>query len=456
MIKIHWILFHLLPILGFFLAVTLLVHQNRLQRSPSSTTAWLLAILLIPYLGVPAYLIFGGRKLRRMTKNKPALSVDIKDIGNRLVTQSVESIFPVRSGNDVTLLDTGEKAGVALLALIEHAEMSIDIATFILGNDETGRSVLAALTNRARQGLRVRLLLDALGSFGVSRKMLAPLLAAGGRHAFFMPMLHLPFRGRANLRNHRKIVVVDNATAMIGGMNIAREYMGATGDMQCWCDLSLIVKGPAVADLGRVFRSDWRFAAKQSTAPEDGPDPGDNGAVVALQVVPSGPDVAGDPLYDSVITAFFKAEKRVWIVTPYFVPDEMLLKAMCIAARRGIDVRVVIPSVSNHFLADMVRRSYLRQLQEAGATVYNFLPGMLHGKVILVDDMLGIVGSMNMDMRSFFLNYEIALFVYDEKTVRELGAWITTITNQSAIGIRKANVVVEFGEGVARLLAPLL
>ena len=146
----------------------------------------------------------------------------------------------------------------------------------------------------------------------------------------------------------------------------------------------------------------------------------------------------------------------MWIVTPYFIPDEMLLKAMCITARRGIDVRVVVPRVSNHPLADLVRRSYLRQIQDSGATVCNFTPGMLHGKVILVDDALGIVGSMNMDMRSFFLNYEIALFIYDESEVKELDSWVTDTMRQSVPGIKKANIAIQFFEGAARLLAPLL
>ena len=456
MFKVHWIVFHILPILGFFLAVTLLVHQNRTQRSPSSTAAWLLAILLIPYLGVPAYLLFGGRKARRMTRTKPGLAVETKDTVERLVTQGVGSIFPVRCGNGVSLLPTGEKACAALFDLVEHAEKNIDIATFILGNDETGISVLAALTRRAKQGVHVRLLLDAIGSIRVSGKMLAPLLASGGQCAFFMPMMHLPFRGRANLRNHRKIVIVDNGTAMLGGMNIAREYMGTGGETRRWHDLSLIVKGPVVADLHQVFCSDWRFAAKQETAAENGPAPAGSGATIALQLVPSGPDVAGDPLYESILTALFKAENRVWIVTPYFVPDELLLKAMCIAAKRGVDVRIVVPRVSNHPLADLVRRSYLRQVQDSGATVFNFTPGMLHGKVILVDNSLGIVGSMNMDIRSFFLNYEVALFVYDESVVKELGNWAGDLMSQSVTGIRKANVFVEFLEGAARLLAPLL
>jgi cardiolipin synthase len=456
MMKVNWILLHILPILGFFLAVTLFVQQRRRRRSPSSTMAWLLAILLVPYIGVPAYLIFGGRKIKRMTKNKDTLSPGVNLPEERFVNLGVGSIFPPRNGNEITLLATGEKACEALVDLIEHAKKSIDISTYILGNDETGSAVLSALTRKAEQGIAVRLLLDALGSFRVSKKNLAPLLAGGGRYAFFMPMMHLPFRGRANLRNHRKIIIVDGVTAIIGGMNIANEYMGMTVSTRRWHDLSFLVKGPVLADLHHVFHSDWQFAEKRKIDEEDFPVDARVGATTTLELVPSGPDVAGDPLYESIVTTIFKARDRVWIVTPYFIPDEMLLKAICIAARRGVDVRIVVPLISNHPIADLVRRSYLREAQDSGVKICNFTPGMMHAKAILVDGTLGIVGSMNMDMRSFFLNYEVAMFIYDENMVKELDVWVTDLLNQCVFGIKKANIAVEFIEGVARLLSPLL
>jgi cardiolipin synthase len=455
MMKVNWILLHILPIMGFFLAVTLLVHQSQKRRSPASTVAWLLAILLVPYLGVPAYMVFGGRKIKRLTKNKTGLlPAVVQGPAGRPVTQGVGGVFPPRDGNEITLLGTGEQACAALFDLIERAEKFIDISTFILGNDETGAAVLAALTKKAYGGVKVRLLLDALGSFHVSKRTLAPFTAAGGQYAFFMPMMHLPFRGRANLRNHRKIAIADGAQAMMGGMNISRDYMGPTADTRRWHDLSFTIKGPVLGDLCRVFNSDWQFAAKQNDPQECGPVFAE--ATATLELVPSGPDVADDPLYESILTELFKAQRRVWIVTPYFIPDEMLLKAICIAAKRGIDVRIVVPLVSNHPLADLVRRSYLREAQDSGAKICNFTPGMMHGKVILVDGALAIVGSMNMDMRSFFLNYEVALFIYNEKMVKELDGWITNILGQSVLGIKKANMALAFIEGIARLLAPLL
>ena len=464
MVHIHWILANFLTILGFLLALLFLVQILREQRrTPSSVMAWLLAIFLVPYIGVPLYIIFGGRKMQRMTMKKPNLFTPPQGVSGAHAEQAdqvsrlVSSGFPRRERNHVTMLPTGEDAFQTLIREIEQAQQSIYITTFIFGNDVTGQAILKALSRKAHEGVEVCLLLDALGSWNISRHFLSAFHAAGGKYAFFMPMLHLPFRGRANLRNHRKIVVIDRTLAIVGGMNLAQEYMGAIGHAQRWHDLSIAVKGPIVSDLDTVFRSDWTFAAKEDliVRPEqlivtECDDP------VALQVVPSGPDVAGDPLYDTIVTALFSAQQRIWIVTPYFIPDDVLVKALCIAARRHVDVRIVIPLVSNHRLADSIRQSYLRQIQEAGAKICQLTPGMMHGKVILIDDSLGIIGSMNMDMRSFFLDYEIALFIDSKQAIPLLDRWVRDVMEHCVIGVREVSGTVEFFEGIGRLFAPLL
>jgi cardiolipin synthase len=458
-----WIFIELLPILGFFLALVLLGHLLRQRRPPSSTMAWVLAIMLVPYVGVPLYVVLGGRKIRRVAARKENLleaarrsSPPWPDASEDLPLAGGEA-FPRRDGNRVAVLGTGEEAYRVLMQSIESARECVYISTYILGVDDTGRAIVRALTRKASEGVQVRLLLDAMGCMNVRRRFLHELTAAGGRHAFFMPMLHLPFRGRANLRNHRKILVFDHKTAIIGGMNLAQEYMGVQSDPGRWHDFSLTVEGPAVADLYSVFRGDWAFAAREELpALEAGPPALQSGDTLPLQLIPSGPDMSGDTLYDAVLTSIFGARERVWIVTPYFVPDEMLAKAMCIAARRGADVRIVVPLTSNHRLADVVRRSYLRQIQEAGGTVHCFRPGMLHAKVILIDDHLAIVGSMNMDVRSFFLNYEIALFMYSRQMTHRLEAWTGDVMGQCDVGMKEAPVAVQYLEGACRLLAPLL
>ncbi len=366
-------------------------------------------------------------------------------------------VFPRRDGNRLEVLGTGESAFRSLIQSIGSARESIHISTYILGVDDTGRAIVDALARKAAEGVEVCLLLDGLGCWPVRGKFLRPLTDAGGRHASFMPMLHLPFRGRANLRNHRKILIFDRRSAIVGGMNLAREYMGQTTDPKRWHDLSLTVEGPVVSDLYTIFCGDWAFAAGEELAPMPQACPLVQGEhTVPLQLVPSGPDMPEDSLYDAVVTGLFSARERVWIVTPYFVPDEMLTKALCIAARRGADVRIVVPLASNHRVADLVRRSYLRQVQEAGATVYCFRPGMLHAKVIVVDERLSIVGSMNMDVRSFFLNYEVALLAYSRGITQQLAAWVEDVMAQSETGVKDVHGAVEFLEGMGRLLAPLL
>jgi len=453
MSRVIWLFVQILPIVGFASALLFLAHVLRQRRSPSSTMAWLLAIVFIPYVGVPLYIMLGGRKVKRVSKHKVGLDTPAAPEAD--ADADGDCVYPCRLGNAVSMLPSGEDAFKALMEAIESASESIDVTTYILGDDSTGKAIIDALTRRLRQGVRVRLIVDALGSRHISSAFLADFREAGGRCVFFMPMIRLPFRGRANLRNHRKIVLIDGKTAMIGGMNLAREYMGPTGERGRWHDLSLVVRGPAVADLYRVFRSDWAFAAKEDLEPESpAPTMVDDG--VPIEIVPSGPDVATDYLHDKMLTHLFSARERIWIVTPYFIPDEMLEKALCIAAARGVDVRVVVPRVSNHRLADLVRRGYLRQIQAAGGDVRLFTPGMLHAKVILIDDAPGIIGSMNMDVRSFFLNFEIALFAYSPDVVAQLARWVEGVSAPCEAGVKATAVPVELLEDVGRLLAPLL
>ncbi len=448
-----------LPSIGFILALVLLAHILKQRRSPASTLAWLMAIVFVPYAGVPLYIIFGGRKMTRMAENKPLLSDSPPVNTDAAVTDSriFPGGFPATKGNKALLLTTGSQAFRRIMALIRSAEKTIHITTFILGRDDTGRAILNALTEKARRGVKVYLLLDALGSLRVRRKYLLPLLNAGGKAAFFMPMMHLPFRGRANLRNHRKMVLVDHTRAIVGGMNLAAQYMGPGEAKDYWLDFSIQVEGPSVAHIYRVFQSDWRFAAGEPL-PEipleaQGPAtlPGE-----IMQFAASGPDVAGDALREELLAAFFRARRRVWIMTPYFVPDDLILESLCIAAKRGIDLRLVLPARSNHRLADLVREGYLSQLQESGGKIMLYEPGMMHAKVLLIDDRAAVTGSVNMDMRSLLLDYEVALCVYSREVINQFATWMQS--HMAYCRLRKPRTGATLGilEGMGRLVAPLL
>ena len=460
---LNWISLHLLSTLGFILALLLISHLLQQRKSPASILAWLLAIVFVPYLGVPLYLMLGGRKISRMIaakKQMPAVgdpSANDTEAGPSLRLLLEPGRFPAVSGNRMTMLTTGEDAFQETMRLIDAAEQTIFIATFILGKDATGKAIIEKLARKSRQSVKVRLLLDALGSVHISRRFLKPLTAAGGKCAFFMPMIHWPFRGRANLRNHRKMLIVDGKTAMIGGMNLAAEYMGPEPSPDRWTDLSILLEGPVAAHLTEIFRLDWRFAAKEdlpATAVFERP-PADQ-SQAQLQLIASGPDVSGDTLRDAVLTALFNANGRIWVVTPYFVPDELLLGALCIAARRGVDVRLIIPQKSNHRLADLSRESYLNQIHEAGAKIWLYRPNMLHAKAVLVDDALAVIGSANMDMRSLLLNFEVGLCIYEPDVIEQIDEWMKRLMASCGIRANPRKSSLNLVEGIGRILAPLL
>ena len=460
-----WLSSELLTRLGFLLALVFVANLLRQRRSPSSTIAWLLVILLEPYIGVPLYVMFGGRKMNPLARKKgriysrsPGEREGSSGVGTERLLASY-GVPPARGGNCLELVTDGVDAYRRILGLIDESRSTIHITTYILGWDEVSRSILDRLTQRAAAGVAVRLLIDDLGSWRLRRRHLSPLIEAGAQVAFFMPVLHVPLRGRANLRNHRKLIVVDGRIALTGGMNLALPYMGPPGTTHLWRDLAVIVEGPAVADMEDIVASDWRFTTGTepgTLAASSSPRQLGAGNSDTTQVVASGPDVAGDPLYESLLALIFSASKRIWVVTPYFVPDEMLARALNLAARRGVDVRLIVPARSNHITADLARASYLRDLHNAGGKVLLYAPVMLHAKVIIFDEDLAIVGSANMDMRSLFLNYEMALFLWSPSQVREIAAWTKGLMADSHRELPAPDWPREIAENVVRLLSPLL
>jgi cardiolipin synthase len=474
----YWLLPEITTHLGFLLALVFLAYLIQQKRSPASTMAWLLLVIFLPYLGVPLYLMLGGRKMNRMARKKaqvydrsrprPSSQLDC-DTERFLLSYGVP---PARHGNRVELLTRGEEAFQRFYRTIDEANSTIHITTYILGRGDVGEALVALLAKKASSGVSVRMLLDSVGSWRIGRRFLAPLLKAGAEVAFFMPVLHIPFRGRANLRNHRKIVVVDSRIALSGGMNLARSYMGPAPDSNYWVDLSVVIQGPAVADLESLFFSDWAFATgeeltgpnrPQTGRPEDSPEhsPDRLGASTStstgmVQVVASGPDVVDDPLYESLVSSIFAARDRIWIVTPYFVPDEMLARSLNLAARRGVDVRLIVPAKSNHLSADLARESYLRDLHEAGGRVLLYQPVILHAKAVILDNHFAVIGSANMDNRSLFLNYEVALFLYSSPQVEAVSAWATRLQADCLRELPRPGWIRELAENIVRLFSPLL
>lgn len=460
---------HLLTVVGFLLAIFAIARLMSERKQPGNTFAWLLAIAFIPYVGVPLYLLFGGRKLRKLAERKARLCpispgpVDVPEnasFASRVFTRDGAS--PPIGGNQVRFLTNGEDSFTALEQGIREAKTSIHIMTFILSNDAVGRQVVKLLAQRAREGIKVRLLLDALGCFRTSGRFCDPIRQAGGEVVKFMPVIPLQSRWSANLRNHRKIVIIDHRHAAVGGRNLAIEYMGPTPSRRRWRDLGAIITGPAVRQLEEVFLADWAFASGQPIAKlraetaDAWPAPAGE---ASLQVVASGPDVAGDPLYEGILSLVQQAQRSVWIVTPYFIPDEVLQRSLMVQARAGLDVRIVVPARSNHPITDLARRHHLHELHRAGVKVLLYQPGMSHAKILLVDGETALFGSANMDLRSLFVNFEIGLVAYSPAEAKTVIAWmdeVFALSKPMPERQRRRRFFPAIGEEIARLLAPLL
>lgn len=463
----------LFTIAGFTFALFLVARLMSEKRAPANTFAWLLIIVLVPWVGVPLYLLLGGRKLRRLAERKSRLRPVLPHgttqpfpLSESPTIQTIVSAggAPPVTGNAMRLLTSGEEAYAALEQQILEARATIHITAFILGRDDTGRRIVKLLTQRAKQGIKVRLLLDAVGSMFSCGIYVNPIRRAGGHVGVFMPVLPFTSRGSANLRNHRKIAVFDHCTAIVGGHNLAREYMGATKLAKRWQDFGAIIEGPAAALLNEVFIADWCFATRESAdalhaeiPPECLTEP--RGAT-ELQVVASGPDVPGDPLYEGIVSMIQEARESIWIVTPYFIPDDVLLRSLIVKARAGKEVTLITPRSSNHPVADFARRHYVRELQRAGANVQLFGPGMLHSKAMVVDDTVALLGSPNFDLRSLFVNFEIGVLVHSTPDVAAIKAWAVELAQRchppKHERRRKTRIIGNVAEDLSRLLAPLL
>lgn len=461
---------HLSTVIGVALGVLLIARMLRQNLRPSVSLAWLMAIVLIPYVGVPAYLLLGGRKLAWWAGEKKPLYDKLDPLPFEAVQTAspVEDVLiaahmpPARPGSAVAFCPDGRTTYRELFSLIENARSRIHIMTFILGRDEVGRALVELLSRKVAEGVEVRLLLDALGCMLTRGRFVDPLRRAGGKVGIFMPILPLRLRFSTHLRNHRKIIVIDGETAMIGGMNLTHNYIGPGENPKRWIDTAAVLTGPVVSDLENIFESDWNFATGESihldcSLSRAAASPLRNNHL--LQIAASGPDVAGEPLYEALLTASFEARHRVWIVSPYFVPDEGIFRALTLQARLGHDVRILLPKNSNHGLADIARGRFLRTLVAVGARVYLYPHRMIHAKHAVFDENLAMAGSANLDMRSLYLNYEVALFLHSRDEVNAVARWMEGLMSQAELVTADAipsGLVRQWAEDLSLLVSPLL
>jgi cardiolipin synthase len=419
---------HSLVVALALLIYVVAAHLMEQRRHPTAAIAWVLFMVLLPYVALPMFLAFGSRKLSR-PRSARGLSVAPLAPGGSWALQTLHALgqpAPAAYRN-LQIHADGSQALHALWQHLDAARQSIDLCTFILGCDQVGQQVIDRLCDKARAGVRVRLLLDGMGSLMAGRPNLKPLREAGASVALFVPPLHSPLKGRTNLRDHRKMLIIDGASEArrlwSGGRNLASEYFEGEPGKAAWHDLSFDLQGPLVLQALALFERDWAFASTER-APQEMPPEADVGAEPAhgAQLVASGPDQVDDTVYALLLTAAYQARRRIALVTPYFVPDWALLMALCLAARRGVAVDLLVPARSNHRLSDIARGRALRALAQAGARIW-LAPQMLHAKLAVVDDQLALAGSANLDSRSLFLNYEMMIAFHERDAVRGFGAW---------------------------------
>ena len=470
----------LITLQAIFIAIGIVTER----RHPSSKLAWVLVLILVPLLGLVLYVLFGRLRPAMRTRARREANIVFAERvlavgGDGHGLAPIEELPPplravanltrrtsgahLSGGNSVDILSSGFSKFAALRAAIEQASEYVHMEYYVIRADRTGQSIRDALADALGRGVQVRLMLDGAGCYHLPDSFLAPLREAGAQLATFLP-IRFPFlTERRDFRNHRKLVVIDGREAFLGGMNIGDEYSGYGHDESLpppWRDTHAHVTGPCVAGLEEVFAEDWFHATRQPFIRPDPAgwesSPGDQ----VVQVVASGPDRYWPTFQQVAFNVIAAATKRVNITTPYFIPDASILMALQTAALGGVAVRLLVPARPNYPLLGAAQRSYYEELLNAGVRIYEYQPGMIHAKTLVVDDQYSLIGSANLDIRSFRLNYELGLSVIGESCVERLNEDFENDRSHSRrvtrASVRRRGRVRRFGYSAAQLASPLL
>lgn len=476
---------HLSVIVVGLLIYILTNRINHSRRPPGSAIAWVLLLIAFPYLGIPLYLLFGARKMPRkialhhtdwtkvIQPTADTLQLEKPPLWAHSVLKAIDAP-PAVWCPEIAFEADGRIALLNVLELIDSARRELVVCTFILGNDETASRIMDALIVAAHRDVKVRVIVDAIGSLPLSRENIYRLQQAQIEIKRFMPIIRNPVKGKTNLRNHRKFIIADRQQLWSGGRNLAEEYFLDQTGKPAWLDISFRASGDIAKVMLEVFESDWEQASypRQVGSQKLSREAVTHSAIDAfyrlqetwhqlsstikqsmteaaakrknhktlveksfvelpafcpvynlnLQVIASGPDHEIDTIYTLLISAIFQAKESFIAVTPYFVPDDAITSALCLAARRGVKVSLYVPARSNHKLADLARSRALRMLAQAGAQIH-MLQSMSHAKAYIIDQQIALLGSANLDMRSLFLNYEVMTAIYGTAAIAWLEQW---------------------------------
>lgn len=475
-------------LLNFFLALSwlaalLTIPSVLLQRSgkPTAALSWLFALFALPSLAVAAWWLFGRTHLRRKTRrrlrsaqttsrslqdaraqvleainNHAKIKVPRSRLAPCMPPDLADTVFPATAGNSVELLTNAIQVHRAWVQLIKQAQHHIHLQFYIWRDDQIGRLLRDKLILKVAKGVEVRVLYDAVGSFSLPNNFFAPLIQQGGRVAAFMPIRLLSLAPTVNFRNHRKVIIADAEHAYTGSINVGDEYLD-------WQDIGIIIHGPGVNQLQEVFVDDWHFTTAEDITdssyfydlPADNQAPGK----AVCETVASGPHQSFNTMRDMMFLAINQCQQRLWIATPYFIPGPALVIALRTAAYRGVDVRLILPSESDSLLVRQASRVFYQELLAGGVRIFEY-HGMLHAKALLLDDDTVFIGSANLDVRSFRLNFELSTFVTEPEVNQQLKSFFETLQSASgevtADDIRKATTLTRLQDTIAHLLSPLL
>ncbi|WP_434775788.1 cardiolipin synthase [Pseudomonas oryzihabitans] len=424
---------HYVALVLELIGISAAVHAIVTVRTAQGAMAWAMALVFMPFLSLIPYLVFGRRrfdsyvKARRQADEEMARQAAELDwrpwIAEAMAAQQCSAAnrklramtaltgTPCVANNQVRLLINGEETFAAILGAIRGAQKVVLVQFFIIHDDALGLALQNTLLDRARAGVKVYLLYDAIGSHALPRTYVETLREAGCEVKGFSNRRGLINRFQVNFRNHRKIVVVDGEVGFTGGLNVGDEYMGLKPPLAPWRDTHLELRGPALATLQETFAQDWYWVTRRLPTlllPERYEEGG-----VLCQVVPSGPADDQETCSLFFVEAIHSARHRIWITTPYFIPDEAVSAALRLAALRGVDVRILLPSRPDHKVVYAASYLYAFEAVHAGVRVFRYGPGFLHQKVVLIDEDVAAVGSANLDNRSFRLNFEVMVMVMD-------------------------------------------
>ncbi|MDY2680182.1 MAG: cardiolipin synthase [Lentihominibacter sp.] len=415
------------------------------RRNPAASAAWVTVIFMLPVAGIVLFFLLSqnisARKLYKLSefeemKIDSSLKNQINEIKNGTYRFSTEEgklwqdmihlnqLYGrayYSQNNSVEFITDGRQMFDTMMQDIMSARETINIMFFIVKNDETGRQFIDALTQKAREGVEVRLLLDSMGSRQINDRVLRDFLDAGGKRAYFFPRKLNLVNFDFNYRNHRKLAVIDGIIGYTGGFNIAREYLGLKKKFGYWRDTHIRITGQSVQDINARFILDWRTASKEKIVLSEAFYSGViSEGNTGIQIVSSGPDSVKEEVKRSLMKMITSAERSIYVQTPYFVPDDSILESLKMAAQCGVDVRVMIPCMPDHPLVYWATYSYAGELVKSGGRVFIYENGFLHSKTMVVDGEVGTVGSANFDRRSFSLNFESNAFIYDKKEAQTM------------------------------------